>query len=673
MPITAQQKAVAEATQHAAAHDPRTAVRLVAGPGTGKSSAIEERVRWLLASGLNPTRLFVVSFTRASALDLRLRIVKYCQDAAQPGGDQVNVSTLHSLALRALRRAGQLRAYPVEPRVLDDWETEKFFDREFGDHNRITSTRRQEEIRRHYEAYWSTGQFNPANYISPDPPISAAERTAFEAFHRPRTQLYACVLPGELIRTCMERVNAGTMDVRDVLGIEHFIADEFQDLNPLDQELIAHISRAGAGIFVAGDDDQSVYSFRFAAPSGIQTFDTLYAGCGDHRLDDCFRCTPEVLDSASALMQAHGGANRLPKNYRSLYLHSQPPVAGTMLRWRFNTDKAEATAVAESCSALIAAGVPANQIMILPTNYRAMRSLVAKSLEAAAVPYELSDEDRFIATPAGRLVYSLLRIVTSATDYVALRTVLGMRSGVGVKTCNQVSDAVLANNYNYRDLFYANPLPFPLPGRAMKAVTEAQAVVNALAGWQTADTLAARLAPIAAIVDSALGPSPMAEWLAFGTGLPAFMTLEEVLNVLAVESDEQRRVIFESAYQRANQALPVPPPVPLRVQVMTMHGAKGLSAQAVFIPGLEEQLLPGARRAPYPGLVQEAARLLYVSITRARAACMVSYAGRRFFNGASEIHVASQFANFLNGAFQRRTAPLSGPEAQAIAIDCAAL
>ena len=118
MPLTLAQIQKAQAVQNAAARDPSQHVRVVAGPGTGKSSAIEERVRWLLAQGVQPAAIYAASFTRASALDLRQRVHAYCVQNAQPAANQVRVTTLHSLALRTLRAAGLLTAYPPS---LSSW------------------------------------------------------------------------------------------------------------------------------------------------------------------------------------------------------------------------------------------------------------------------------------------------------------------------------------------------------------------------------------------------------------------------------------------------------------------------------------------------------------------------------------------------------------------------
>ena len=153
---------------------------------------------------------------------------------------------------------------------MDDWELENVFDAEFG-HAWIGKERR-EKIRLEHEAFWSTGQWGPPNYVPAHPAITVAERNQFTAFHGPRTQAYSCVLPGEIVRQCVMQMAAGTLNAVGLLNIEHLVVDEFQDLNPMDLQFVDTMVTQGARVFVTGDDDQSIYSFRFASPAGIQSF-----------------------------------------------------------------------------------------------------------------------------------------------------------------------------------------------------------------------------------------------------------------------------------------------------------------------------------------------------------------------------------------------------------------
>jgi DNA helicase-2/ATP-dependent DNA helicase PcrA len=105
----------------------------------------------------------------------------------------------------------------------------------------------------------------------------------------------------------------GLIDPVNLLRIQHLIVDEFQDLNPCDLEFVDRIAASDVTLFVAGDDDQSIYSFRFASPPGIQSFTARYPGAGDHKLGDCFRCMVDVLKAAEALIAAYPDPRRIPK------------------------------------------------------------------------------------------------------------------------------------------------------------------------------------------------------------------------------------------------------------------------------------------------------------------------------------------------------------------------
>ena len=666
MPIATHQLQAAAANQHAAAHDPAQHVRLVAGPGTGKSYAIEERVCWLIRNGTRPRNIYAVSFTRASSLDLRKRIHGYCVSSGLASATQVQVSTLHSLALRTLRAAGMLEAYPANPLVLDDWEIENIFDAEFRQNHGIGKTR-AEEIRHAYEALWSTGTWGPPNYVAPTPPITQSERDQFEWFHGPRTQCYSCVLPGEIVRKCVDNTKSGVLDTVQLLQIRHLVVDEFQDLNPMDLEFINAISSQGASVFVAGDDDQSIYSFRFASPAGIQAFDTKYPQCGSHTLTSCFRCTPAVLSASDALISGFPPVNRIAKTHVSLYKFANPPLAGIVHRWKFPSGMKESKAVAESCLSLINAGLTPSDILILISNTGALLPLVAEALESANIPFEPPRAEGYLDSKGGRLVLALTRIACNTADYVAHRTVLGLIHGVGVQTQTGIADQTILNNVNYRSIFYDRPPSGVFKGRLLTAAQKARSMCSRILGWQETDSIDERLDDIAALIESALGVSESQAWRAFAAVLPPRMMLRELMEYLWADTSEQQNLLLDSVYDRLGIPIPTTDVAPLRVRVMTMHGAKGLSAKVVFIPGLEEDILPGAKRQQSAGLVLEAARLLYVSITRARAACFVSFAQTRVVHGQFRSQIApSRFVTKLDGPFFQRRSGLDVAETQAI-------
>ncbi len=322
MPITPAQRAEVERHQWIPAQSVAPQLRLVAGPGTGKTSVIEKRIVWLLNRGSPPEGVYVISFTRAACAELQQRIVRAC--AAQPcatAAARVRVSTMHSLALRILRRANLLNTYPTTPVLLDDWEQEKVYDQELARAAGCTPGRAT-EIRRAYDAQWHT--LNPQTINQAQ--VTPAEIQAFNAFHASRTNLYSCVLPGELIFKCVQAFQQGGIGPQNLPAVEHLIVDEYQDLNACDQSFVRFLCQNNVTLFVAGDDDQSIYSFRHADPNGIINFTAVYPRAEPHVLSDCFRCTPAVLLAAGRVIQFN--PNRLQKTLNPLYANAAPPVQG---------------------------------------------------------------------------------------------------------------------------------------------------------------------------------------------------------------------------------------------------------------------------------------------------------------------------------------------------------
>lgn len=662
MAILEQQKLAAQETQHKAAHDARAQVRLVAGPGTGKSFAIEERVRWLLSNGISPAEIFVVSFTRASSRDLKTRIRNYCSEADQLGAEHVNVSTLHSLALKALMMKRVLQSSPV---VLDPWETENIFDEEFAVYSGY-GLGRCREIRDIYEASLATDISELPEHRLPAPQTEE-EREQFLRFHQSRREVYRCVLPGEIIRECLNQIEIGELEPASLLKIEHLIIDEFQDLNDTDLQFVYHLIAAGVNVFVAGDDDQSIYSFRYASPSGIQNFHDAYPNSGTHELKDCFRCTPNILIPAKKLVALYGSTRRIPKNLRSLYEESSPPEKGVLHTWKMPDGKSEAKAIAQSCKSLIEQGISPREILILLGNQKVLFSILKEMFKEEQVEFEPPRESGFTNSKVGRFVFGLIRIVCNPDDYIGHRLLLALPN-VGAGTCNNIVEGVLEKQLNYKEIFrsFWAPPRSAFDANSWRALDIARDVCVQIKEWEKTDTIGQRAENIAQIVSSRHAPDDGNTWKQQVENLPQEMTLEELDNYLVADTDEQQEKLLSVVYERLGLEIPEGGFLPKRVRIMTMHGAKGLSAQVVFIPGLENGVLPRQHQLPYPGAVQEAARMLYVSVTRAKAACIMSYAAKRIVHGERKDQDRSELIKRLGIKFDYRQTGMTEAETNRI-------
>ena len=684
MPITATQKAQANQRQWNAAQDPAPQVRLVAGPGTGKSYTIEKKVADLLNNGAIPTNVYVISFTRATCAELRARIQTFC--SGQPCATvapQVRISTMHSLALRILRHANLLNSYPSSPIVLDDWEQDNVYDTELAA-SIGCKLGRARQIRLAHDAQWQT--LDP-HYVK-QAQITHSEIQRFNAFHTTRTNLYSCVLPGEVIYKCVDALQQGALQASQLPQIDHLIVDEYQDLNACDQEFIRLLCSNNAVLFVAGDDDQSIYSFRHANPNGIVEFQTMYPASATHLLTDCFRCTPAILEAASRLIVFN--PNRVSKDLDSLYGSSTPVVHGRVLVWSFSLFEEEARAIAESCNELIKAGMAGreDEIIILISNRKnpsVQLDPITQALGNLGLPYapprgaSLRDEIEPIRT-----VYSLLRIArdqaTGEEDYPVHRDMLGLLSGVGHATAKGVADACINNNQNFRRLFYLSSHPSWLSGRSASAVQRVMSIVQSVGTWNMTDTLASRTADIANILSTQVyisgqnAPTNVAIWNTLAGALPSEMTLDELILFLAADTETDQQKILDLVNQRISggqtQTMTT---TPKHIRILTMHGAKGLSGKVVFIPSAEQGIMPNFKALQATGLVIEQRRLFYVSLTRAMACCIISHSAQHA--GAASMALTqrpvtrltrSQFLNEMGIPSLNRTTGLTNSEAAAI-------
>jgi DNA helicase-2/ATP-dependent DNA helicase PcrA len=332
--------------------------------------------------------------------------------------------------------------------------------------------------------------------------------------------------------------------------------------------------------------------------------------------------------------------------------------------------------------------MPAREILILLANTRIQLSPIERALSASMIQFERPKGPALRNSVMGRTVLSLLRIVKNNQDYVAHRCLLGLQDGVGPSTCHRIAQAATNANLNFRDLFYVAIPGNLFPSRQSRALVAAAGICQQLTAWNLADTLATRAQAIDAFLRTILnstrrqaGATAVAEWQTLASALPVGTTLDELLAYVWSDDEVEQLRIIEDICTRLGVAQANPAPtVNDRVRILTMHGSKGLAGRAVFIPGLEQTIMPGRRALQSPGLVQERRRLLYMATTRARACCIITLARRRtgqqafaLANQPSVNQNPSDFLLDLGAGIEDRAAGLQGPEVAQIMADCANL
>jgi len=283
-------------------------IRVIAGPGTGKSLVLKRRVARLLQIGSNPSDILALTFTRNAAANL----VEDLKELGTERSGDIRVGTLHSYCYSLLLKREVLERTGRYPRPLLSFRKNAVLQYEAApllqDIIRVTKHGTKRDATRTvdaFEAAWARLQ-------SQDPGWPESERDrvfhdtliAWLRFHR-------AILIGELVPLALEylRNNPACLEMT---AFKHVLVDEYQDLNKADQVLIDLLS-ASSNKFIVGDPDQSIYSFRFANPTGITTFGDTHPGTHDEQLVYCRRCPTRVVELADRLIRHNYGVSEPPR------------------------------------------------------------------------------------------------------------------------------------------------------------------------------------------------------------------------------------------------------------------------------------------------------------------------------------------------------------------------
>ncbi|MEU7763335.1 ATP-dependent DNA helicase UvrD2 [Micromonospora aurantiaca (nom. illeg.)] len=537
--------------QRSAVTAPAGPVCILAGAGTGKTRAVTSRIAYRALTGdIAGRHVLAVTFTARAAAEMRSRL-------GVLGVQGVQARTFHAAALRQVRYfAPRLLAGRAMPELLDSKVRV------------VTLAAAKVGLRADRAAARDLSaeiEWAKSSLVEPGEYVVAAAKALRETPYEP-----ARVADVFDAYERLKRGN-GVIDFEDMLraavwGIEehpdvaeqvrnqyrHFVVDEYQDVNPLQQRLLEAWLGGRDDLTVVGDASQTIYSFTGATSSYLVDFPRLHRGATVVRLVRDYRSTPQVVGLANAVIsQARGTEARL-----RLELHGQRrPGPEPDLRI-FTDEPAEANAVAARCRALVAAGTPAREIAVLfRTN--AQSEAYEKALSEAGVPYVLQGAERFFERPEVRQAMIALRAATRSAD-----------AGT------------------------------PLPAAVVEALTAV--------GW----------APDA----PPPGGAARERWEA----LAALVQLAEEYAAQTEEEPGLTGFTEELARRAAQQHVPTVEGVTLA----SLHSAKGLEWDAVFLVGLAEGTLP-TTYAKTMEQVEEERRLLYVGITRAREWLWLSYATAR--------------------------------------------
>jgi DNA helicase-2/ATP-dependent DNA helicase PcrA len=329
----------------AAAHRGGNA-RLLAGPGTGKTRTIVELVTSPISSSdAQVDEILCLTFTRAAAAGLRSKVRRALGTGVEP-----HVYTLHGFALRQLMaRHANTGAGTARPRIADDWEERHII---LEDLKKSLPAARIKDVRRRLKDLAAAWETRPED----DPATTHPDAEFVGALGQHKRQ-YGYILRSELVYLLKQTLDQDP-GFRFTGDYKWVIVDEYQDLNRCDIAVIDQIAARGALLFVAGDDDQSIYQvLRHAHPDGIREFIATH-GAADLRLATCVRCDRRIIDVATSVIRQEVG--RTPKAL-------DPHVTagdGLVESLYFEGGPGEATGIAALTDKFIRAGIAPHEVLI---------------------------------------------------------------------------------------------------------------------------------------------------------------------------------------------------------------------------------------------------------------------------------------------------------------------
>ncbi|HBT34307.1 MAG TPA: DNA helicase II [Pusillimonas sp.] len=646
--------------QQAAVTLPEGHALVLAGAGSGKTRVLTTRMAWLIqTSQVSPFGLLAVTFTNKSAREMLARLSSLLPINTRG----MWVGTFHGLCNRLLRAHHRDAGLPQTFQILDSADQLSAIKRLIKAAGIDDDKYPPRDVQRFINGSKEQG-------LRPD------QVDAWDAHRRGLISIYEqyqaqCEREGvvdfaELLLRAYELVSRnGPIREHYQRRFQHILIDEFQDTNDLQYRWLKLLAGGGASLFAVGDDDQSIYAFRGANVGNMAAFERDYAKGNVIRLEQNYRSHGHILDAANALI-SHNAA-RLGKN-----LWTEQGEGELVRVCEQGTDLLEAQWVVDEIKSLVNDGHARSDIAVL---YRsnAQSRVVEHALFSSGLPYKVYGGLRFFERQEVKHALAYLRLITNPNDDTSwLRVVNFPTRGIGARTLEQLGDAARAAESS---LYEAVGSVSGKSGAKLQAFAELLAQL----------TEQARFLPLPEVIEHVVHHSGLRDfYMGEREGEDRLENLQELVNAAAVFVGEEGMVGEPALSQAARETLdPLdmagPPSMsPLdaflshasleagdnqaragedAIQLMTVHAAKGLEFDSVFITGLEEGLFPHENSLTEQGGLEEERRLMYVAMTRARKRLYLTLAQSRMLHGQTRYAMRSRFLEEIPDAHLKWLTP----------------
>ena len=604
---------------------------MLAGAGSGKTRSLTHRIAYLIEEkGIAPWNILAITFTNKAAQEMRERV----DSLVGYGSEDIWISTFHATCSRILRRHIDLLGY----------------DRNFTIYDASDQKSLMKEVLK--EMKIDTKQFPERSVMSE---ISSAKneykspldyRNEYGSNYRNQriADIYECY------QKRLKENNA--LDFDDLLVkmvdlfqanpevLEHYqdrfryiMVDEYQDTNTVQFLLVSLLAKKYRNLCVVGDDDQSIYKFRGANIYNILNFEN-------------YRSTQNILNAANGVI-----ANNKGRKEKKLWTENQK---GELVHFKqYDTEYEEAEGVVSTINFLSMRGVEYKDMAIL---YRtnAQSRIFEEKLKQRNIPYAIVRGISFYDRKEIKDLMSYLKVVDSGMDDLSVKRIINVpKRGIGQTTINRLQEFAIMNQMSFLDAVF-NADEIPEVARALAKLHKFADMIENFRNYSMEHEISELLEHILDVTQY------RAELEAEGTdeSISRLEDIEELFNDIAYYEEEEenpnlRDFLAEKDMYTLNAGIDNLEEEDNKVLLMTLHNAKGLEFNNVFLGGMEEGVFPGygAMMSGDESEIEEERRLCYVGITRAKERLFLSSAKRRMLRGQTQYNRHSRFIDEIPSAY----------------------
>lgn len=604
---------------------------VIAGAGSGKTTVLTRKIAHIINSGVSAQNIFAVTFTNKAAKEMKERVEKLFNKNTVDG---IWIGTFHSLFNKILRKHAHLVGVETNYEIIDDEDQKKILriviDEDlklFQEYEKKERTAQIKEAVLQAMTYISNKKDNG---LQPDD----CEWTLLDS-NKYCTNLLAVYFKYEERLRDINAVDFGDLilypyiifrDNKSVLEIyqnnfKHVLVDEFQDTNFTQYELVKMLSKKGS-LFVVGDDDQSIYEWRNANVENIIDFDKEFKSADIIKLEQNYRSTSNILNGANGLIDKN-------KKRRGKNLWSDKGTGDKIQVLLTNSPYDEADYIASYIKDEIRKGKKASDFAVL---YRinALSRTMEMKLNDYRVPYKIIGGLAFWARSEIKDMLAYLSIVDNPNNFLAFERIINVPTrGIGEKTFQKIRNYAEEHSINFKDALKDFVEKSLLPKKSLEAVSEFYSLINELY------VLKSNNVTIKEYIEYIIENTTIIDFYKEDGADKGDERIANVMELIAASENFQNDNVSSSVQDFVNFAM-------LQttfdkndngdyVQLMTVHTAKGLEFDTVFVIGMEMDIFPSSRSIK-ENKIEEERRLAYVALTRAKSKLFLSNTIFRFPN-----------------------------------------